>query len=538
MTGLLVFLAGAAVAYAASKRFGVPPIPLLLLVGIVLARLNLLPRAILQEALVLGLTFLLFVAGLELSPRRIGPLRWAAVRVGVLQFFLLGLAGLLTAAALGFDPLTSAYLGLALTASSTLVVVRVLRQRKQLFEPFGRLVLGVLLVQDALVILLIPLLMRAPAGVDAVARGLAGTLVLVVLAYLCLRWVASAIVRLQREEEVLLLAVVALLFVFVGSADLLGLPLAVGAFLAGVSLSPFPARGIVRTQLASVTDFFTAIFFLALGALLTTPDLRVLLQAALLAAVVVVVTPPLVAWVAERTGMAARPALEGGLLLSQTSELSLVVGLHALAAGQVAQDTFTILALVTVFTMFLTPFLATEPVVRALLRVHPSTRPRKGLPPPSGHVLLLGCGSGGLPLLETMLASGEDVVVVDDDPEVVARLRAGDVRCVRGDASDPEVLREAGAERAKLVSSTIRRPRDNARLLETVRGVPVVVRVFDEADARWVEERGGTAILYSEAAAEGFREWFASRYPSSSPSRAEQRATPSAQATDGSRHTE
>lgn len=508
MIGLAVFLFAAAVAYGVARWLSVPSIPFLLLAGIVLNVLDVFPLEILQESLVLGLTFLLFVTGIELGPRRVRSQRGAALRVGILQFVVLGMAGVGVALALRLDLLTSVYLGLALTASSTLVVVRLLQRRKQLFEPFGRLVVGVLLIQDVLVILLIPLLTQLPQGLPAVSRGFLGTAALVGVAFAFQRWVTPALVRLQHEEEALLLSVLAVLFLFVGGAHLLALPLAAGAFLAGVSLSPFPLSGIVRGQLSSVAEFFTAIFFIALGALLTAPGPVVLLHALALSAVVVLVTPPLVTAVAERAGHSARPAIESGLLLSQTSELSLVVGLEGLILAQISQDVFTTLALVTVATMVLTPFLVTEPVVRWLMRIHPLTRVAHVEERPTGHVLLLGCGSGGMPLLETLLAAGEEVLVIDDDPEVIDRLRQGEVPCIRGDASDPEVLRAAGVERAKLVSSTVRRPRDNQQLLEVVGDVPVLVRVFDDEDADWVAEQGGIPVVYSEAAAEDFLRWF------------------------------
>jgi CPA2 family monovalent cation:H+ antiporter-2 len=508
MIGLAALLVGAAIALAVSRLMRIPSTPFLLVAGAILGTLGLLPQEILQETLVLGLTFLLFITGLELSPRRVVGQRRAAIGVGVLQFVFLGAVGFGAAILLGQDLLTAAYIGLALTASSTLVVVRLLQQRGQLFEPFGRMVVGVLLLQDLFIILLIPLLTRTPDGFSAVMIGVLGTMALVGLSYACLRWGAPWLVRLQHEEEVLLIAALTVLFVFVGLADLLGLPLAAGAFLAGVSLSPFPTGGMVRAQLTSVADFFTAIFFLALGGLLIAPSAAAVFQALVLAALVVIITPVLVTIVAERAGLSARPAIESGLLLSQTSELSLVVGLQALAAAQITQETFTILALVTVGTMVLTPFLATEPVVRALLSLHPSTKQRLDLEPPRDHALLLGCGTGGLPLLETLIASGQQVVVIDDDPDVIASLRESDVLCIRGDASEPEALRQAGAHQARLISSTIRRPRDNAGLLRAIKDVPVVVRVFEQADADWVRERGGIPIMYSDAAAEEFAKWY------------------------------
>lgn len=510
MIGLAILLGGAAVAQALSRWLDVPATPFVLFVGFVLGQLGLLPPEILQESLVLGLTFLMLVLGIELNPRRlrIRKQRKAALRVGLMQFVVLGGAGLAASLALGLELLPASHIGVALAASSTLVVVRLLQRSGRMFEPFGRLVVGVLLVQDSLVILGMPVVLRAVDGPQAVVVGILGTLAMLALAFAAMRWVVPRFAALHEDEEELLILVLAIPFVFIALADWLALPLAAGAFVGGFVLSPFPTSGMIRGQLASVADFFTPVFFLSLGGILVTPGPETIFRALALAAVVLLVTPPMVAFLTERSGFEARPALETGLILSQTSELSLVLGLHALMAGQIGQDIFTVLALVTIITMLLTPYLLSERLIHMLLRLHPVRRPEAQVEPASGHVVLLGCGSGGMPLLETLLMAGEEVIVVDDDPEVVNRLRSADVRCIRGDASNEEVLRRAAAERARVISSTIRRPRDNERALALLRGRPVVVRVFEDEDAEWVERQGGIPVLYSDAAAEEFIDWF------------------------------
>jgi Kef-type K+ transport system membrane component KefB len=508
MTGFALLLLAASAAFAIARWLSFPTAPFLILGGFGVAQLGWVQPELIRDSLVLGLSFVLFVTGLELDPLRFRAHRAVALRVGLIQFVVLGVLGVLAALGLGFEPLPALYLGLALTVSSTLVTVRLLQRRTQLFEPFGRLAVGVLLIQDLLVILLIPLLTHALNGWQAVGTSFFQTAALVGLAFAAMRWGAPLLLRVQAEEEVLLLGALGVLFVFIGLAHLLALPLAAGAFLAGVTLSPFPIRGIVRGQLSSVADFFTAIFFLALGGLLVLPTPWQVMQVIVLSVVVVTVTPPLVTMLGERAGLSARPSIEAGLLLSQTSELSLVVVLQGLMLGHIGVEAFTVVALVTVTTMVLTPYLASKPVVDLLLRIHPVRQVVHGIGSPRDHVLLLGCGSGGLPLLETLLAAGAEVVVIDDDPEIIGRLREAGVPCIRGDASDAETLRRAGAQRARLISSTIRRPRDNEGLLELAGGVPTLVRVFEDEDAEWVRERGGTAIVYSEAAAEEFMRWF------------------------------
>jgi monovalent cation:H+ antiporter-2, CPA2 family len=510
MIGIALLLAAAAVGHGLAKLLRLPAIPLLLLGGVALSTGGFVPPAqMLEFMIVLGLSVLVFAGGTELNPRRVRTQRRAALGVGLVQFLTLGAAGFLTGLVLGYGVQVALYIALAISASSTLVVVRLLQQRLQLFEPFGRLVIGVLLLQDLFVILAIPVVVRYHEGLAAIVSGLAGAAGLMALAFVVLRWVTPwLLARLHGDDERLLLAVLTVLFVFVGIADLLRLPIIAGAFLAGVSLSAFPAAGLVRGQLTSISDFFTAIFFTALGVLLALPTPQELLHAIVLIAVVVLITPPLVTAIAERYGLSARQALESGLLLAQTSEFSLVVALQGLVLGQLASGTFTVIALVTATTMVLTPFVATDGVTWRLLRYHPVRRSPQEIVPPRGHVLLLGCGENGMPLLETLYAAGADVLVVDDDPAIIRQLREGEIPCIRGDGSDFDVLRRAGARDARLIISTIRRPLDNEPVLRYVEGVRVLVRVFEESDADRIRGLGGTPILYSEAAAEDFMRWF------------------------------
>lgn len=155
MAGLAVLLLAAAIAFTVARWLGLPAVPALLIAGLALAAIGAVPIELLEDALVLGATFLLFVAGSELNPGRTRAQRDTAIRVGAYQFILLAAIGFAAAAALGFSRLDAVYVALALTVSSTLVVVQLLQRRGQLFEPFARLVVGVLLLQDLLVILII-----------------------------------------------------------------------------------------------------------------------------------------------------------------------------------------------------------------------------------------------------------------------------------------------------------------------------------------------------------------------------------------------
>lgn len=511
MTEVAIIVACAAAGLGLSHMLRVPSVPALLVFGFLLGKTGFLgDPEIRYDLLILGVSVLLFFAGTELNPQRVRRYRLGALRIGFTQFIVLGLVGVGAALLFARPPAAAAYVGLALAASSTLVVVRLLQQRRQMFEPYGRTVLGVLLLQDLLVIGMLPFLDRIEAGVRAGFLALGATLVLAGAAYVLLRSVVPWLVRrLYDDDEVLLLVVLSILFLFVGGAYFAQIPIVTGAFLAGVALSAFPASGFVRLQFNPLSDFFTALFLVILGTLVTVSSATLVLEALAYAAVVLLVTPFLVTWIGERSGLSARASIEGGLLLAQTSEFSLVLVLGAFLAGTVGQDILSVIILTTVLTMTLTPIISTDRVASWLMHLHPAPQ-RHGTSEfkTRDHVLLLGVGRHGMPLLETLLFAGYDVMVIDDDAALISDLTDNDVPCLRGNASESSVLERVGASRARVIISMIRRPMDNLKVLAEAGDVPVIVRVFEDEDEALIREAGGITVSFSDAAADGFFEWF------------------------------
>jgi Kef-type K+ transport system membrane component KefB len=518
-----ILLLTAAAAYGIARWLRLPSLPALIGAGMALNFSGFLPAGFqlgsgdddehagaALRVLELGLVFLVFASGVELNPRRFAKRGRTVAWVGGVQFAVSALIGFGTSRWMGFDKIESAYLGFGLAASSTLVVLNQLRSRHVMFEPFGRVITGVLLLQDALLIAVIVVLSRLGEDSLRIGLGLAEALLLGGAAWLAQKHLIPQLVkRTKPDEESLLLWLVAVLFVFVGIAFSLGLPPIVGAFAGGFAFSAFPLNGLVRAQLSSLSDFFQALFFVALGALVGVPDAADWWTALQFSAIVMFVTPPLVTAVAEWRGMSTRASIESGLLLAQTSEFSLLLGVSGMALGHLSPEGFGILALTTVITMTLTPWIGREETARALLPLHPFRRHGAAEKVPSGHVLLLGFGSAGMWTLKPLLAQGEDVLVVDDDAVVCAELARRGVRVLRGDGSEKEILQRAGAADAKLVIASMRRVGDALKVLEHVREVPVVARVFEEHEAEQIRAAGGVPVMNSQAAAETFIEWFA-----------------------------
>ncbi len=522
MTGLSVLLFLAAIAFGISRWLKLPPIPLLLTMGIVLQFLLhalgiRMPEEMLQSTIELGLAVLVFSAGVDLSPRRVrGRLRPVLI-VSMAQFSALGVAGLTVAYLLGYDTMTALYLGCALSASSTLVVVRHLQQRRQMFEPFGRLVIGVLLLQDLFILVIIVVLVRSTEGGIAVLTGLGATTLLGLLSAALHRWgVPWAIRCLKFDDEGLLVAAFAMLFVFAALANLMELPFIVGAFWGGFVLSAFPMNGLVRGMLGSISGFFLALFFICIGAMITMPEGAFLWHGFIFVAVLLVVTLVLVALVAEYVGLSTRASVETALLLSQTSEFSLVLAMYGVMSGHISQDLFSMIVLITVGTMTLTPFIARDAVSWRLMRMHPRYRSgEQRVSNLENHVVILGFGRSGSQVLRTLQDDGCSVVVVDEDAAVVRRLIGRGVPCIQGDGSDESILVQCNASKAAMVICSMRRTADAFIVLDYLRNKPtkVLIRVFEPTDADQVREKDGIPVLTSEASASVLLQWVETNHP-------------------------
>jgi CPA2 family monovalent cation:H+ antiporter-2 len=511
MLTLAMLLAAAVVGQALAVTFRLPAIPALLLAGLGLRVSGLtghLPEAGLQDALLLGLAFVLFQTGSELNPSRVRTPKAAVMAVAAGQFLVMGGLGAAVVAVQGGSVALMMHVAVAAAASSTLVGLQMLQQHNRLDEPFGHLVVGVLLAQDALALLALAMLSAWSGGPGAVGWAGLASLLLGGLAWLQARritpWILS---RWGSDPDLLLLMLLTVLFTFAGLAGLAGLPLVMGAFWAGVAMAGFPIHGLVRGQLSSLGGFFVPVFFVTLGTQVAMPGPGGWALALLLAGLNLLVTTPLVATLAQRLGgLSTRASIESGLLLSQTSEISVVVVLVGASQGLVPSDAVAAVVLATVFTMTLTPLLLHAGVRDLLTRLYPGLR---RLPPPSaaGRTLVIGCGDQGEAMLDALQQQCGAVLVVDDDPAVVRRLRGRGIEAVRADGAASHVLRALQPTQARMVVSFMRRLDDQLALARAAGSTPVLARVHSDAEAMALGEAGAVPVLWTESAAKELQAW-------------------------------
>jgi Kef-type K+ transport system membrane component KefB len=437
------------------------------------------PGGALELPAELGVAILLFVVGLRLDLHVVRALGSVALVTGVVQVAVFAAAGLLLALAFGMGLVPALYVGIGLAFSSTIVVVKLLSDRKEIDELHGRLAVGILIVQDLLVVLvLIGVTTAGEEGgslVEALMSVAARSLVFFVVLAAHTRWVLGPIVHsLARESDLLLVFSLAWAIAVAAVGEEVGLGHEVGAFVAGVSLAWTPYRDAIASRLVTLRDVLLLFFFINLGAQLEPGDAAAELPVALvLAAFVLVAKPVLVAVLLVWQRYRSRVALETGLSLAQISEFSLILAALGLSLGHIETDTATLLTVTALITIAASSYLILDsealarrlaPRLEPLERAEPRDEPELG-PDELPEVVLFGLGRFGEGIATGLRERGIRVLGVDFDPIALSRWAEGGIDVFYGDAEDPELAGILPLPESGWVVSTMRRADANLALL-------------------------------------------------------------------------
>jgi Kef-type K+ transport system membrane component KefB len=429
----------------------------------------------------LGVALLLFVVGLKMDVHVIRTLGPVALVVGSAQIVLTAAGGLLVALALGLALTPALYVGIGLALSSTIIVVKVLTDRRELDDLHGRLAVGVLIVQDLVVVVV---MIAVTASGESGSTGLAlvevvlkGAALLVVLGLLMRFALTPLLHRLARLPDLLVLFAIAWAVALGAVGEELGLGFEVGAFLGGISIASTPYREAVGARLVSIRDFLLLFFFIDLGSRIDLGQLAGQLAIALVLSTFVLVAKPLIVTaLLGALGYRKRVSLETGLALAQISEFSLILGALGLHVGHIDEDTTSLLTAVALLTIAVSVYVyphsgAIAARLGARLDVFERRVPRaeeNGKPERPFDVIVLGLGRYGAGVVEGLLARGEHVLGVDFDPVALARWSDEGVDVLYGDAEDPELPHLLPLPRHGWVVSTVRRVDANLALLHAL----------------------------------------------------------------------
>lgn len=408
----------------------------------------------------LGIAVLLFLVGLKLDMKLIRSLGAVAVMTGLGQVVFTAIAGYLIGLALGLDYITSLYVAVALTFSSTIIIVKLLSDKREIDSLHGQIALGFLIVQDLVVVLAMIVLSAIGAGAAAaggasgrIAIVIASGAALVIAVLLFSRYVANPLSQgLARAPEMLLVFGVAQAAIFAALADASGLGKELGGLLAGVSLASSPYRETIAARLGPLRDFLLLFFFIALGAKLDLSQLGANIPAALVFSIFVLVGNPLIVLaIMGVMGYRKRTGFLAGLTVAQISEFSLIFVAMGVTLGHVPGTALGLVTLVGLITIAASTYLITyshqlyavfEPVLGIFERRLPFREAESTVPtvPNRGAVILFGLGRFGTAIGLRLAGRGVPVLGVDFNPSAIQRWRALDLEAVYGDATDPEFI--------------------------------------------------------------------------------------------------
>lgn len=417
----------------------------------------------------LGIALLLFLVGLKLDIGLIRSFGRVAVATGLGQVAFTSIGGFLICMALGMGVVEALYVAVALTFSSTIIIVKLLSDKREIDALHGRIALGFLIVQDICVVVAMIVLSAFDAaagegGALALAWALGGGIALVAVAGLFMRYLAEPLLsRMAREPELLVVFAIGWAAVGAAAADAVGLSKELGGLLAGVSLGSTSVREAIAARLAALRDFLLLFFFLQLGGLFNFAAIADrLVEAAILSVFVLVGNPLIVMVIMGVMGYRKRTSFLAGLTVAQISEFSLVfialghalghVGLEAIGLTTVvgivtiATSTYMIVYSATLYR-WLERYLSPFERKRALREDHLAEAGEA----PERPIILCGLGRYGTAIAERLAERGVGFLGVDFDPEAVRAFQRRGWPAIYGDVSDPIFVAHLPLERATWV---------------------------------------------------------------------------------------
>lgn len=424
----------------------------------------------------LGIAVLLFLVGIKLDVKLIRSLGVVSVMTGLGQVIFTAFFGYLIGLGLGLGHITSLYVAVALTFSSTIIIVKLLSDKREIDALHGQIALGFLIVQDLVVVLAMIVLSAIGIGAPGHAGGAGGSVLMVLVSGLAL--VAAVFVfarhaadplteRLARAPELLVIFAIALAAMFAAIGDFVGLGKEVGGLMAGMALASTAYRETIAARLAPLRDFLLLFFFVGLGATLDLSLLGAHVTGAVIFSLFVLIGNPLIVLaIMGSMGYRKRTGFLAGLTVAQISEFSLIFVAMGVSLGHLDEDALGLVTMVGLVTIAASTYMITyshqlyalfEPLLGIFERKGTPREPLDAAAQDSGgyRVIIFGLGRFGTAIGLRLNRRGIRVLGVDFNPQAVRRWRDLGLEARFGDASDPEFVAELPFRQAEWMVSTV-----------------------------------------------------------------------------------
>ena len=476
----------------------------------------------LQTMSQVGVTLLLFMVGLEIRVSELFSIGKALLIASLGQIVLTFLAGFTISIMFGMGLLPAFYVATALTFSSTIIVVKILSDKREMHSLYAKFSLGILLAQDIVAIGLLMFLSgfnahasSTEALINFLLIFLKGAILVGIVIFLSKKIFPKIIESITKSPETLFLVSLAWVFglAAVVSSPYVGFSIEIGGFLAGLALANSMANYQIIAKAKILRDFFIVIFFVLLGIQMSFGELSLIIVPAIVLSIFVIIVKPFLTMVVMTAmGYRKRTAFLTGVSLSQISEFSLILVFIGNKIGVLERSVVSMVTLVGLVSFFVSSYalINSKKLYRILgprlsflekenAKKDEMQQAEDSLENLSGHVVVVGGDQMGESIMEALQDIGMEVVVVDFDPRVVERLKDKNVHRLFGDIADLDIQERAKVDEAKVVISTIPYLEDNLLLLKELkhenRKAKIVVMAMDSRDAKTLYEEGADYVI-------------------------------------------
>lgn len=421
----------------------------------------------------LGISILLFIVGLKLDLRIIQSVGKIALLTGLGQVIFTSVFGYFIGILLGFSSLESFYLAVALTFSSTIIIVKLLSDKKEIDSLHGQIAIGFLIVQDIVVIIMMIVLSAMQKGGETtlshdIFKTLGAGAGLLAISFMSMKYILPRLTSyLARTPELLTLFAVSWAVALASAGEIMGFSSEVGAFLAGMSLAASDFKDNISSRLVSLRDFLLLFFFVGLGADLDLSSMQTHLMPAIYFSLFVLIgNPIIVLLIMGLMGYRKRTSFLAGLTVAQISEFSLIFAGLAMAVGHIDKDIVGLITLVGLITIGLSTYLILyshqiynkiSPILSVFERKNRLVESQTSLINQDHHdVMLFGLGRFGSKLAD-MLDQHPEIkyIGIDFDPRVIDEWKAKNREILYGDIDDLDLLEHIPYQDSKIVVCTV-----------------------------------------------------------------------------------
>jgi Kef-type K+ transport system membrane component KefB len=447
----------------------------------------------------MGIMFLLFLVGMEMDYRSIKKIGKLSLIIGVGQVTFTTFGGFLIGYfLLGFDFLSSVYIAIALAFSSTVIIIKILSDKGSLSALHGRAAVGLLLVQDIIVIFVLITLNTLKEGGQVDLFYFGKTILIAAAFFGAMLFLGRKIFpyifnKIARSQELLFLTSLAWLFLFAAIIEQFGFSLEIAGFLGGVALANSSEKYHIASKVRPLRDFFIVIFFVFIGSLMTVSYFGQIFFPLIVFSLFVLIGNPLIVMALmglmrykKRTGFLT------GVTVAQISEFSLIFAALGLSLGHIPEETFALIVSVAVVTIGISTYFIIYsekifPHISFLFSIfeRKRTKEEEGDFGVSKEVVLIGAQRIGRRVINYI--SKEKLMVVDFDPLTIDYLKEENIHHIFGDIKDPSFFEELNLEKTKIIISTSPNFEDNLFLLNKIKeinpDIKIIVRAQRKEDA-------------------------------------------------------